>query len=405
MNINEVLKEELKLISISKEEEGYLVSAAKEVVGILEKAGFDAKIGGSLAKGTVIKKAVQDIDIFITFNSEEEISKLSAFLDKSKFDIQKIHGSRDYFHILLNSSVIELIPIVRFDEPALAKNVTDFSLLHVTYVLKKLRKKKIWDQIKLAKTFCHAQNCYGAESYIKGFSGYALELLILHYGSFTKFLKEMVKARVPIVLDSEKKFKNSAEVLRSLNESKLLSPVILVDPTYKFRNVTAGLSNETFEKFVLAAKSFLKKPSLDFFSERLFDEKKFQRRTGKNRFMKIIFTTDKQEGDIAATKMKKFFDFIVYELERKEQKVIEKEFVYNGNQEATGYLIVKESKEVIVRGPPVNMKDAVVNFKKFNKNAVVKGKFVYAKKKVSLNNIFSYLKNFEKEMDVRFCIL
>jgi len=55
------------------------------------------------------------------------------------------------------------------------------------------RLKKILDEIRIAKAFCYANNCYGAESYISGFSGYALELLVYHYKSFLKFIKSMVK--------------------------------------------------------------------------------------------------------------------------------------------------------------------------------------------------------------------
>ena len=35
----------------------------------------------------------------------------------------------------------------------------------------------------------------------------------------------------------------------NLNASKLNSPIILIDPTYKQRNTLAALSNETFENF------------------------------------------------------------------------------------------------------------------------------------------------------------
>ena len=60
-------------------------------------------------------------------------------------------------------------------------------------IRKKKIKGKILDEIRLAKAFCHANGCYGAESYIKGFSGYALELLVYHYGSFQKFVKAITK--------------------------------------------------------------------------------------------------------------------------------------------------------------------------------------------------------------------
>ena len=50
-----------------------------------------------------------------------------------------------------------------------------------------------------------------------------------------------------------------------MNSSKLTSPIILVDPTYKQRNALAALSEETFEKFKQASKKFLKNPSIKYF--------------------------------------------------------------------------------------------------------------------------------------------
>lgn len=406
MNIGKVLKEELKLISLSNEEVLVLNGLAKDIISILKKGGLNAEVGGSLAKGTLIKKEKQDIDLFVKFRDENDIGKLADFLDKTDLNIERIHGSRDYFHVLSNSVIVELIPVVSFDEPAEAKNVTDFSLLHVNYVKKKMKNKKLADEIKLAKTFCHAQGCYGAESYIKGFSGYALELLILHYGSFVKFLKEIVKAKGQLVIDPEKKFKKN-EVLRELNESKLFSPIILIDPTYKYRNATAGLSVETFEKIKKSAKEFLKKPSLEFFKEKKIDVEGMKRKAkaSKAKFIEIEFKTNKQEGDIAATKMKKFFDFIVSNLERKEQKIVAKEFDYQSGQNAKGYLIIKECKEIEFRGPPVKMKEASQAFKRFHRNAVAKKGFLFAKVKIDLEDIFAQIKQFEEEMDVRFEII
>ena len=60
---------------------------------------------------------------------------------------------------------------------------------------KKVRSKKILDEIKIAKAFCHANNCYGAESYINGFSGYGLELLVYYYGGFLRFIKAVSKMK------------------------------------------------------------------------------------------------------------------------------------------------------------------------------------------------------------------
>jgi len=385
-NINFILKQELEKISLTKTEIAELEKQASEIVKKIQ--GIDVRIGGSLAKGTLVRKDKQDIDIFAVFKNEEETKKLGSILKKAKLKARLRHGSRDYFQIIKGNVIFEIIPVVAVSKPWKADNVTDVSLMHVDYIKKKIRKnKKLADEIKLAKVFCHACGCYGAESYIKGFSGYALEVLIIYFGSFIKFLK---KAGQKKIIDPEKQFKSDRDVLQELNASKLQSPLVVVDPTYRFRNITAGLSEETFYNFLDCAKKFLKSPSVKAFEKKKFDVSVLEKlaKKKKARLIKLKITSDRQEGDIAGTKMKKFFDFLCWSLEKKEQQVLGKEFVYSGEgYESEGYLIVKERKVIEVGGVDVGLKDAVKNFKKVRKKTYTKNKKVYAKEKVDVMKV------------------
>jgi tRNA nucleotidyltransferase (CCA-adding enzyme) len=406
--IGAVLQEVIEEFSLSKEETKRIENLAKDFVAKLKKHGLNAVVGGSLAKGTLIRKDLQDADIFVIFKNEEDTLKLEGVLEKIGMRFDVVKGSRDYFHVKLPGEkvIFEIIPVVKLEKVSEAKNITDYSLSHVRYVVKELKKhKKLADEIKLAKIFCHAQDCYGAESYIQGFSGYALELLIIYFGGFVNFLKGIAKKRV---IDVKKQFKNEKEVMSELNESKLISPVILIDPVYKFRNATASLSKETFERFLTIANNFMKKPSAEFFQKKQLDLDGMIRRAERKKvlFLDITFRTDKQEGDIAGTKMKKFFNFLISQLENKEQKVFEKVFVYNGDgQEAKAYVILKEIKEIEARGPPRKNKVAVKNFQKAHKKVYFKKGFAYVKRKVSLDEIFANVKSFEQEMNVQFEII
>lgn len=411
MDIKKVLKEEVANISLSPEEIQVLKRKAEEIILILKKHKINASIGGSLAKNTLIKKQIQDIDIFAVFKNQQDTQKLEETIKKAGLIAKKVHGSRDYFHIQDQDSIFEIIPVVRFKDPAKAENVTDFSLLHVNYVAKKTKNHpKLTDEIKLAKVFCYSQNCYGAESYIKGFSGYALELLVINYGSFLNFLKNIVKlskSKSKIMIDQEKKFKIKEQILTELNESKLQSPLVLIDPTYKFRNVTAGLSQETFNSFLLAASQFLKKPSSEFFKLKHVNPQELKNlaKNKKARFFHLCLKTSKQEGDIAATKMKKFFEFMIHELEHKKQQIIAKDFVYNKGQESEAYLVIKENKEIEIKGPPKNNEQALKNFKLVHKNLFFKKGFAFAKAKISLDDIFAKIKQYQEEMATNFEIL
>lgn len=189
-----------KLIEIVFEEidvdEEFFLKQTKEFVKELKKIfpRNNIIIGGSLAKKTMIKKEKQDIDLFICFNKEDEMKIIEEKFEDKKINYKKIHGSRDYFQIEKGSIVFEIVPILKIKKLEEVKNTTDFSPLHVKYILSQIKKRPfLRKEIKLTKAFCLANEFYGAESYIQGFSGYALEVLVCYYGSFLNFLKNFGK--------------------------------------------------------------------------------------------------------------------------------------------------------------------------------------------------------------------
>jgi tRNA nucleotidyltransferase (CCA-adding enzyme) len=178
MDINLVLKKELENISVSRSEVLKLKKTASDFINLLSEKGLSAQVGGSLAKGTLIRRdGLQDIDIFVVFDYSEDISSLGDVLNKIKLPgvLNPVHGSRDYFQVICEDVILEIIPVVKNKDPERAENVTDISLSHVKYVKSQIKNNpKFSEEIKLAKAFCQANRCYGADSYIKGFSGYSL---------------------------------------------------------------------------------------------------------------------------------------------------------------------------------------------------------------------------------------
>lgn len=384
MNLKEVLEEELKMSRISDEGKANLNKVSKIITSEIEKRirknKIDASvfIGGSVAKGTIIKKDKQDIDIFVKFSSkysEDEIKKKFRKIfrwfrvDGTKIKVKIIHGSRNYAKIIFKKSTnisVEVVPSVRIKKPEDARNVTDLSFFHINYVKEKLSgNKNLIDEIILAKSFCHAQKCYGAESYIRGFSGYALELLIIHYGDFVGFLDRIAKSSKKIIIDHEKLYRDDGEIIEIINPAKKESPIIVIDPTYKERNTTTSVSLETFQKFKKAARDFLQNPSLEFFQEKKIDKEKVRKIAKENKaeFSTILIKTNKQEGDIAGTKLKKFSRVFV-ELIKKDIEILDWDFEYFGGKSAEIYLIFKMRDEIINKGPMSNNKTAVEYFKK-----------------------------------------
>lgn len=412
-NINQILRGVLEKINPPKEDLKIIDSSMKNILAKVkkniakQKLNAEIFVGGSFAKGTLIKKDYYDIDVFIRFDkkyNEDELSKLLGKLVPKMKGVSKIHGSRDYYRIKIKDNLfIELIPVKKISKPKEAENITDMSYSHVIYIRKKVKTMKIKDDIRIAKAFCYATGTYGAESYIKGFSGYAIELLVYYYGGFVKLLKAISKVDdQKSVIDIEKNYRNKQQVLMDLNSSKLSSPIILIDPTFPQRNALAALSRETFDRFQKSAKAFLKKPSPASFEIKEINLKKIEQsaKKGKLEFVQLIATTNKQEGDVAGSKLQKFFRHLKPEIERY-FKINKSGFGYNGEQNAQMFFVLKSKGEIILSGPFVKDKKSVAAFKKKHKKTIVKSGRVYAKDKINFSGkefFKKWIKNNNKRM-------
>ena len=395
---------------IEKELKLFLDKIKKKIIS--EKIDAEIFVGGSFAKKTIIKKKVHDVDIFIRFSPKYEEKQFSTLLKKILKGFKNallIHGSRDYYQIKIDDSFfMEVVPVLKINNVKQARNITDLSYLHVKYVNKKVKSEKILKEIKLAKAFCEAKGIYGAESYIKGFSGYSLELLIIHYKTFLNFLKKISESKQEkIVIDIEKHYKNKNQILLDLNESKLGSPIILIDPTHKQRNALAALSQETFEKFKQDASKFLKSPSINDFEVQTIDLEKIKQNAKKNKqeFILLQTKTNKQEGDIAGSKLLKFYNHLTKEIQ-KQFEIKERGFNYNSKKSARYFFVGKKKKEIILEGPNAKDNKNANKFKKKHKKTFIKKGKLYAKKDI-ISNLKDFIVQWKannlrklKEMDV-----
>ena len=414
MDISKILNKQIELIkpdantfgNIKKTAKGFCLDLSRKLKN--KKIKADVFIGGSLAKNTLGQKGVYDVDVFVRFDKKygnDRISKILEGIVGNK--AKKVHGSRDYYQISVNGIIIEIVPVLKINNPKQAENITDLSYFHVNYILKRIKKnKRLSDEILLAKTFAHANDCYGAESYIHGFSGYALELIVCHYESFLKFIKEIVKLdnKKKIVIDDKKFYKNKNQILIELNESKLNSPIILIDPTFKQRNALAGLSNETFEKFKKACVGFLKNPSEEYFKKKnIFEELK--NKYG-NKLKIVSVKTNKQKGDIAGTKSRKFFCMFSRELIREFE--IKKSFFDYDEKKNTAYFyfVLDKKKDEIIKGPHITKVENLTAFKKKYKKAFIKNHIACAKIKheLSFKEFFGVFKKKYKKIIKEMCV-
>jgi len=374
--INTILKEALAEIKPEKKK----ISEVDDFVGKINsrikklKIAAKAVVGGSFAKDTFLKED-HDVDIFVMFSLKYRDDDLSRMLRKVllPFKPETLHGSRDYFRAK-NRFNFEIVPVLDIKKPEQAQNVTDFSPAHVKWVKKNAGKLR--DDIRLAKKFCKSNKVYGAESYIRGFSGHVLDIIIIYYRGFLPLLRAAAKWKPKQVIDFYNVHKGRA--LFELNKSKTQSSLIVVDPVQPGRNASAALMDEKFSIFAESARKFLKNPSKDFFIEKKADIKLLEKKGA------VLVDVESKKGkeDIVGAKLLKAFQFIRKGLD--EFRIMDAGWEWDRKKNAVFWFLpgVKRLPEAVEwEGPPTTMKNRVNEFKKKYKKTFIKKGRIYAKRK------------------------
>ena len=394
------MQEVLKKIKPNKEEQAKFKQSSDSFLEKIKIKDAQAILGGSGAKDTWLS-GNHDVDIYVVFDYKKYAKKspeLSGILEKElkrcfpKIKIEQLHGSRDYFQLNYQNRLFEIIPILQINKAKEALNITDISPLHSVWINK--HTKKLKDEIRLAKQFCKANNLYGAESYLAGFSGYVLEILIAHYGSFEKLLRASQLWKIKEIVDTEKHYQKKTALL-NLNQSKLQSSLIVIDPVDKSRNASAALGTEKFSLFKKLAKSYLQQPNTNFFTKKEISFPELKKETENKKLNLVYLELQPLTGkrDVVGSKLLKAFQFL-------EQHLTAFEIKKSGWDWNKYYFFLgkRELPKVIIRpGPPLNLKQFVKDFQKKNKDNFIKDGRIYAKIKVQNPKLEDYLSQLLKD--------
>ena len=376
MNYDKVLEQ----IKPSKEEEEDIKALSDYIVQYFQtiiKDDVQIICGGSSAKGTFLKGDF-DVDIFVRYkktkeNYSNELHKaVKEFCAHQKINYERVHGSRDYFKFTYKKISFEIVPVKYVTKVSEVQNVTDMSPMHVQWALSKLN-SKLADDIRLAKRFCKAQRVYGAESYINGFSGHVIDILLINYGSFDKFIKEASNWGNKTIIDIKKIYQDAS---KELNKSKIQSPLIIVDPIDSNRNASASLSKEKYLFFIQKAREFLKNPSEKYFKIPKYVKPK--EKEGQKLFV-IDITPLKGKSDIIGSKILKGINYILKEMKNNQFQITSWDWFFNPHL-THFYFYVKDetlSKTYIRKGPGIDNKEGIKNFKQKHKTAFEKDGFLY----------------------------
>ena len=216
--------------------------------------GFE--IGGSYAKGTWLPEKA-DIDIFVKFNkktSEKDFRNFGTkigFQSLKKFRPYTRYAEHPFVEAVVDGTKVNIVPCYNVKKGEW-KSAADRSVHHTKFMSQKLS-APMKEEVRILKKFLMHIRAYGAEIAKEGFSGYTSEVLISNFGSFEKTIKKISEMKKGQVIGrSQKKFN---------------SPIVIIDPIDSNRNLGAAISLDSLGKFVLASRSFLKKPSKKFFNK------------------------------------------------------------------------------------------------------------------------------------------
>jgi len=334
--------------------------------------------GGSFAKGTWLK-CEADIDIFVkiaAYTRLEEFEELGKRIGLNSLRHYKPnirYSSHPYVEAFVRGVRVNVVPCYDV-ERGKWKSAADRSPFHTQYIIDNLDEDKK-DQVRLLKKFLKGCEIYGAEIATAGFSGYATEVMVLKFGSFRAVLEEI--ANMKPQLGSEKKQVISVQKVDEEIIKTFDSRLIIIDPVDPRRNLGAAISTESIGRFVLAARAFLARPSLDYFIESKRIRKyvhHFDNRLYQN-LLVIEFTYSKRSPDVIWGQLKKSLRALSKQLEIADFKVIRSTCITDEKKLAAFVFLLESSNLVPYRdriGPEILMRNATDNFiLKNKKNSIL----------------------------------
>ena len=312
-------KEKISRIAFDLVEEE--VKKFPEVIGI--------EFGGSFAKGTWLSKDA-DIDIFVRFKkstSEEKFEKISkkvGFDALKKYSPYVRYSEHPYVEAKIKDTKINIVPFYDITDGKW-KSAADRSPHHTKFMKKSLT-SKMKNDVRVLKQFLKSQEIYGAEIAKQGFSGYVSEVLILNYGSFQNTIKSISKV-------------NEGEVIGKTGR-EFSTPIVIIDPIDKNRNLAAAISDVNIGKFILACRAFVKKPSSEFF------KRKKLRATSKywNNLVTIKFDFKSRSPDIIWGQIKRTTSSIATQLELAGFEVLRSKPYTDQKKEAALFFFLRASE-------------------------------------------------------------
>lgn len=305
----------LPLCEPTQSEERRIAEVAKEAKALVDNYVarlddvVDVVFGGSFAKGTWLPHHA-DIDIFVKIKPSvgvekfEEMGRNIGSEALKNFGPKLRYSDHPYVEVFVNNVRVNVVPCYDVQQGRW-QSAADRSPFHTHYISSHFDNEKR-RQARLLKKFFKSVGIYGAEISTEGFSGYVSEVLVLKYSSFENVLRaaaDWQERQIIAVSDYDSDFVKASN-----------GPLIIIDPVDRRRNLGTAISPQSVAKFMLAARAFLEKPSLEFFKEG-----KIHRRGARKLLLPNVlvveFSHEKKSPDIIWGQLKRSINAIAKQLE------------------------------------------------------------------------------------------
>ncbi|AEC51552.1 tRNA CCA-pyrophosphorylase [Pyrococcus sp. NA2] len=273
MMLEEIL-EKIKPREEERERVQSIIEDLREIAErVIEKSGEEAEVKfvGSIAKDTYLS-GDHDIDMFLAFPLSTPLEilkskglKIAKSIGERLENHEISYAEHPYVRGTYRGYQVDIVPCYNVRHWKEVRTAVDRSILHTEWVIENLRGRN--DEVRLLKRFLKGIGAYGSEIYIRGFSGYLAEILIIKFGSFMKVLEKSDFILRQKIIDPGNWLKKEPEmamktIKREVDEDK---PLIVIDPVDPRRNVASNLSWERYGLFYFKSQEFLRNPSKEFF--------------------------------------------------------------------------------------------------------------------------------------------
>ena len=376
--MKEIIKEALKQVEPKLEEKEKLLNLKDKILNEINDLGLSnikPKIVGSIAKGTFLEGT--DIDIFLVFQKGTDLKKEGLSIARKILPNGKeLYAQHPYLRGEREGIGIDLVPCFDIDNSTESISAVDRTPYHTDWVISNI--SGLENEVRLTKQFLKAVGAYGANSAIGGFSGYLVEILCIKYGGFLNLIKEISQWRPPVIIDK-------------MNEAPE-SPIMICDPVDNKRNVAAGVTLKGLGTAILASKSFIDKPSMNFFYPE-YKEREFE-----GNLTSVVLTLPKGNEETIMPWLQKQGRKIYRALSDFEP------IAWNTNMGEHGYIVVetgiRELPEIVSHKGPAPWEDGAIEFLKKYPNATLNNERLEIGKKPKKRTIEEVVKTLLPEAKI-----